>query len=273
MTIDHAPTDEDLNAYVDGELSAHERARVAQAIAANPALAERVATLSRLKSTVAGLAEGSVLTLDSLHLAKPRHRLPTAMVAASILAFSLIAGIIVSSYSLSPDNGTAPWVGQAKSLHLAWLGETASPYAREDFTAVLHKARQLLGRPALIPDMSSAKLTLSGIVFVGPQDGNVVRPLQLRYTGQHNCHVSLWLSPDSSVVQAAMVELNDGHSRGFYWNASGINYALFASGMDHKRLTLLARNVFEATRDRHSPPIHDQEELRVATKSAAPCRA
>ena len=49
-------TEELLNAYVDGELSPDDDARVAQAIARDPGLAARVATLSRVKSALSGLA-------------------------------------------------------------------------------------------------------------------------------------------------------------------------------------------------------------------------
>ena len=61
---DHAPSENDLNAYVDGELSPHEQARVAHAVAADPALAARVASLATLKSTVAGLADERPMTLE-----------------------------------------------------------------------------------------------------------------------------------------------------------------------------------------------------------------
>jgi anti-sigma factor RsiW len=42
----------DLNAYADGELLPTEAAGVARAVAEDPALADQVATLARLKATV-----------------------------------------------------------------------------------------------------------------------------------------------------------------------------------------------------------------------------
>ena len=49
------PTEQDLNAYVDSELSPQDDARVAQAIAQDPNIAARVATLTRLKSMLSTL--------------------------------------------------------------------------------------------------------------------------------------------------------------------------------------------------------------------------
>ena len=46
------PTWETLNAYMDGELSTAEAAKVARAVAERPLLADQIAYLSRLKATV-----------------------------------------------------------------------------------------------------------------------------------------------------------------------------------------------------------------------------
>jgi hypothetical protein len=43
--------------------------------------------------------------------------------------------------------------------------------------------------------------------------------------------------------------------------------------MDHARLTLLARTVYESTRTNHAPPEPRQHALRVASDAATPCRA
>ena len=51
------PSWEELNAYVDGELSPPDRAEVAAALAARPALAHRVAVLSKLKAAAGEATE------------------------------------------------------------------------------------------------------------------------------------------------------------------------------------------------------------------------
>jgi len=127
--------------------------------------------------------------------------------------------------------------------------------------------------PAHVPDLSSANLTLSDVAYFDDADGNKHRSAQLRYTGQSGCRVSLTLTHDATPLGTALSEVDDGRSRGFYWRVGEVNYALFATGMDTTRFTLVARNVYEATRENREPPEQHQRELRVATDTAAPCRA
>lgn len=55
MMDEQAMSWERLNAYVDGELAPADAAAVASAVAQDPGLARRVATLARLKANVTGL--------------------------------------------------------------------------------------------------------------------------------------------------------------------------------------------------------------------------
>ena len=270
---DRLPTDEDLNAYVDGELSPHDRARVAHAVAVDPSLADRVASLARLKSVVAGLAEERPMTFGDLGLAAPRRPRAMARIAASITAVFLLAGLAAGGYWGWRASESDAIVAEAKSRHLAWIQERAETEASDGFATLLRATMRRLQIPAHIPDMSGAKLTLSDVAYFDEDGENAARSVQLRYTGRRGCRVSLWLSHGPSSLAATLTETDDGRSRGFYWRAGDISYALFATGMDGTRFTLLARNVYEATRDNREPPEQHQRELRVATDTATPCRA
>lgn len=270
---DYTPSEEDLNAYVDGELSPHNRARVAQAVAADPKLADRIATLARLKSVVMGLSENQSMTLDDLGIATPRYSRPTTRIAASILAVVLIAGVVAAGFWNWRAAESDAWVATAKSRHLAWLTESGEQNTGDKLTSMLRVTMKRLEVPVHIPDMRSAKLTLSDAVYFQHDESEKYNAVQLRYTGRRGCRVSLTLSHGEAALDTSLSEVDDGHSRGFYWRNGEVNYALFATGMDTTRFTLLARNVYLATREKREPPEPKQRELRVATDTATPCRA
>jgi anti-sigma factor RsiW len=267
---DRLPTDEDLNAYVDGELSPHDRARVAHAVAADAALADRVAALARLKSVVAGIAEERPVTLGDIGLATHRRRTSFARFAASVAIVTMLASIAAGSYWGWRVIETDTLVAEAKTRHLAWLSDAADSGPEPDFSTVLNAAMRRLEGPAHVPDFASAKLTLSDVVYF---DQAAAPTVQLRYTGRRGCRVSLWLSHGPSPLDTSLTETEDAQARGFYWRVGDVSYALFATGMDTRRFTLLARNAYEATRDNREPPEPHRRELRVATDGAAPCRA
>jgi len=271
---DRVPTDQDLNAYVDGELSPHDRARVAHAIAGNPTLADQVAALARLKSVVAGLGEDRALSLNDLALTRRRKPRAMAMIAASVAVALLIAVIGVAGYDAWRASQADALVAEAKSHHLTWLAKaTAADDDGGDIAQVLRTTMRERHVPAHIPDMRSANLTLSDVANFGDGSAGAIKSMQLRYTGRRGCRVSLWLSQGPSPLATTLSESDDGRSRGFYWRVGDISYALFATGMDATRFSLLARNVYEATRADRDPPAQHQNELRVATDTAAPCRA
>jgi anti-sigma factor RsiW len=270
---DRTPSDEFLNAYVDGELSPHDRAWVAHAIATDPGIADKVAALARLKSVVAGLGDDRPLSLKDLGPTRSARPRAASGIAASVAAVVLIAGLAAGGYWGWRTTKAAALVAEAKSRHLAWLAEDIAADADGDIARIIRAALRRQRIPAHIPDMGSAKLTLSDVATFEDARAGTPGAMQLRYTGRRGCRVSLWLSHGSSSLATTLTESDDGRSRGFYWRVDTVSYALFATGMDTKRFTLLARNVYEATRDHREPPPQHARELRVATDTAAPCRA
>lgn len=271
--IYRVPNDEDLGAYIDGELSPHERAWVAEAVAADPSLAERVAALAKLKSVVAGIANERAMTLGDLGIVTPWHQRALPRIAASVAAVIVVAGLAIGGYHLWAAHNADAWLARAERRHLAWLREPLPQSAERNITALVRTALRRLDVPAHAPDMRGAKLTLSDIAHFTDYTGDTMRALQLRYTGQRGCRVSLFVSIDGAPLESALSTIEDGSTRGYYWRVGTVGYALFATGMDQKRLNLLAQNVYQTTRENRDPPAPQQRQLRVATDAAAPCRA
>lgn len=267
------PADAELSAYVDGELAPDDRARVAHAVAADAALAARVATLSKLKAAVVELAEPRALSLGDLDLPAPRARLSRRAIAASVLVLLLAAAAAGGAFWLWRDGAEDAWVARAKLRHLAWISAAETPATGDLLPVALRAALDSFSGAAHIPDMSGAKLTLTDVAVFRKSAAGEAEGVQLRYTGLRGCRVSLWLSHGKGYPNDALTESDDGASRGFTWRVGAVSYALFATGMDHARLTLLARTVYEATRVNKAPSEPRQHALRVASDAAIPCRA
>ena len=109
------PSWEELNAYVDGELSATDAAAVARALADDKTLADAVATLSRLKAaTQEGLEDFALPPTLSAH--RPWRK--TAM-SAALAAVMLIAAVV--SYRAWDTVPEPPaWLAAAWQAHDAW---------------------------------------------------------------------------------------------------------------------------------------------------------
>lgn len=269
---DLLPSDEILNAYVDGELSPHDRAQVAQAVAANAYLADRVAVLAQLKATVTKLGVQQPIRLGDLRVSVRPCR-PFKVIAASIVAATLVTGVIVASIWSSFISPAPEWVAQSRSQHLAWLQDQRQISSDEDFATLLRAKLQRLEIQQYLPDLSSTNLKLSDIAYFDDAGSNGPSAVQVRYTGQHGCRVSLTFSRGEKPLKIALTETDDGTSRGYFWRVGTINFALFSTGMDDRRFSLIARNVYEATRDKRTPPQEHEKELRIATNSAEPCKA
>jgi hypothetical protein len=267
------PGDETLSAYVDGELAPDDRAQVAHAVATDAALAARVAVLSKLKAAVAGLADERPVTLGDLDLPPPRARLPHRAIAASVLALLLVAATAGGAYWLWRGSAEDAWIAQVKLRHLSWISAAETPAAGDLLPVALRAALDGFPGAAHIPDMSGAKLTLTDVAVFRKSASRAAEGVQLRYTGLRGCRVSLWLSRGKPFPDETLTESDDGASRGFTWRVGAVSYALFATGMDHARLTLLARSVYETTHTNHAPPEPRQHALRVASDAAIPCRA
>jgi len=266
------PTDDELSAYVDGELSPHDRAQIAHAVATDPSLADQVAALARLKSVMSYLGDELALTQADLELAPPSRRPAIARIAAAVAVLILLAGVSAGGYWGWRTNETANWVAEAKDQHLAWIAENSDKDTEGNIAKLVRGTLLRIQAPVHVLDLSGTRLTLSDVAYLDTGNRNTAHSVQLRYTGHRGCQVSLRLSHGPSPLGTALHETDDGLSRGFYWRAGEFSYALFATGMDRNRFSLLARNVYEATRDNREPPEQHQRELRIATDKSTPCR-
>jgi anti-sigma factor RsiW len=264
MTREH-PDWEALNAYVDGELDAHDSARVARSVAIDPALADQVAILTRLKAAV---AEG--LEPVDLPAVKPKRRLRWyAVAAAVVLMVAAGVGTYVAQWPRQDDAGL---LQRAAAAHRTWVERDEADAVREVGAGVLLSSLHRLGPDAHVPDLSASRLTISMVTTV-PASGADGPALHIGYTGTRGCHVSLWISPAGGNLGPRLVERRAGPLRSFAWRAGSLAYALINSGMDEGRFSLIARTVHRATLERLPLDAEMRMALRESREASMPCSA
>lgn len=261
-------TDQDLNAYIDGELSPQHGAKVARAIAEDPEIAARVASLTRLKSALNGLAEEMPRPVA---LPDPHRTIRWLGIAASAGLFVAVGIVMLISYTPLGHQDDA-WYREALAEHTNWVRDPALPDAREVDANLFLASIERFGLPVQTPDLTSARLRLTYLRY-RPATETAAAALHLGYTGRHGCKVTLWASAAPEGLGTALTESRVDNLRGFLWRSGETGYALFATGMAERRFTVIASKVYEATRDRRGFDEDTRMALTGASSGAPPCRA
>jgi anti-sigma factor RsiW len=261
-------TEDLLNAYVDGELSPEDDARMAQAIARDPALAARVATLSRVKSALAGLADEPA---GRIHL--PGRQLSKTMlaIAASVgLLVAFLSGMLTGIPQFGEESNR--WHREAASIHAEWASGPAMPDASEVDANLYLASIDRLNLPFQAPDLTSAKLRLTYLKLY-EADPEYPAALHLGYTGRRGCQLTLWVTAAPRKLDTSLTEFREDKMRSFRWRQGKIAYALFATGMAENRFTMIAAKVHEATREMRGFDDETRLALREVSGKAPPCAA
>lgn len=261
-----------LNAYVDGELDAAERVRVANAVADDRDTAHAVAVLSRLKQATqdAGRAEmAETPAFDPPPPRRPRRRRSLWIAAtAAVLLVAAAVGLTIAPW---PNQESPAWIDTARAVHTEWAD---MPDSRDNGdpagTGAVLAAVEDFGRVPFVPDFSANKLTLTTIRTTRIR----ARPaIQLGYRGTRGCRVSLLVLAGSGEMPAELQRLESEAGPIFVWRGADLGYALLASGMDPKRLQLLAEAAHKATRTHSQPGERTRTALARSRAESEPCPA
>ena len=275
---DRKPDWRDLNAYADGELAASEAAGVARAVAEDPALADQVATLARLKATVQ--EEGQALLPNELAkicqaAAQPPHatgrpgRRTWAKLAgvAAAVAIALTAAALL--IPVGSETAEPAWRDLAVRLHQTWAGaepgEATEPTADTLLVSLSH-----LGQAAQVPDLSGARLTVGYLRPISSEHGD---GLHVGYRGTRGCRISLIILPAIQGLSGKPVALAGSAGQQHAWRIGDLGYALLASGMDPGHYAVVLKTVHEASRS--DAPVGPETRTALAESRARsrPCAA
>lgn len=260
------PTREELNAYVDGELSARDDARIAEAIAREPGLADRVAALTRLKSVLAETAEAPA---KPILLPRPGWSRGMLAVAASI---GLLIMVSVASGLALFGTENADWFDEARNIHADWALYPAAPEAREVDANSLLVSLDRIDLPVHTPDLTSARLRLTYLEYYRETE-DAPAAIHLGYTGRRGCRVTLWVTTAPQTLTTALTESRDGKLRGYRWRVGRVAYAMFATGMAEARFTMIADKVYKSSREHRGFDEETRMALNHASTTAPPCAA
>ena len=257
-----------LNAYDDCELSPDERAEVAARLAGRPDLAAQVAALTRVK---AALSETTgALDVDRLRetARSSTRRTPWWRIAAGI---ALLIGMGAAATVLTSRNDDRTvWLEQPLAAHQAWLADGGESFS-EGGAGPLLAGLASLGADASVPDLSAARLTITGVRLV---DASVTgRPaLHVGYAGTRGCRLTLWITPASNSAADGLTSHDLGAFRAYSWRAGDLAYAL-VSGMDPGRFAVIAETARKVTLERVQPAGETATALQRSRETSPPCKA
>ena len=262
------PNLDQLNAYVDGELPVSQRAEVAAAIAHDPEMADRVATLTRLKAAV---SESSETELPDALMPQAQPRPWWGVVAASAAVVAAAAGLFLAQSLMDPTADVVAVVAEAAQSHAALLraeDEGADLQSAGPFAVAL---TGFADGVAFVPDLSGAKLT---VIFHRMIPGTAGAPprFHVLYGGEHGCRLSVWMAPASGDLDEA---LRQGEAAGFVtygWQADGIDYVI-VSAIAAARYRLIAETVHRLTFERHPVEPEAVVALNLIHQDSPPCLA
>ena len=266
-----APSWETLNAYVDGELPAGAAAEVARALARDSALASQVASLTRLKAATQDVAK-DLDGVGGIVLPRPPNRRwwPPALAASLGLVLAIgLAATLVPNLAKHPP----AWVTQARNAHEAWA-TPQDPVPLEVGGVVLVALGQAGSGgylKAYLPDLNSARLTLTHLESVALADG--VAALHAGYRGTRGCKITLLVLAGGEGLPRELTRHDDAVLHAFAWRAGPLGYVLLAEGMDEARLELIAETVHRATIENIPVNAETRTALRESRERSQPCLA
>lgn len=259
------PSLEELNAYVDNELSQEQAADVALAIARDPETARKVALLARLRSVVPGAIDTPELSLPA-----PKSRWPkyAAMLAAACVAF-IIAGAGILFYLSVDRTDGGDWLNAAWQLHDAWDGPSPDVAATPSPIRVARQGADLID--AYVPDLSAAKLSVVHVETQRTLGG--ARAVVIGYAGTRGCKLTLVaaMAPGPLVDEPRFFA--QGGRTAYGWRVGKLGYLLVAEGMARERLDLITDIVRRASLRRLPLDEVTRTALMENRRDSKPCLA
>ncbi len=228
-----------LSAFVDGELPAHEAARVAEAIAASPVLAQRVARLHQMKAALAGY--GADLPLPDMPHLPPRSVRVSPLRRGKLVAQGSVAALFAVLVF-----GVAP-VSAPVSVPVAAL-ETVAPapaLALHDGWLAAPPQALVLEFPAEFGWMQDATRA-SGLQLVhqSADPGQI----HLGFKGPNACRLSLFVSEVSAPEHPLRLTVSDSVQYAI-WQRNGLTFEMVARDMATARFVTVATGLHQGSKD------------------------
>ncbi|UVA77810.1 anti-sigma factor family protein [Pandoraea commovens] len=266
--------DNELHAYVDGELPPQRRAELDNALATDPALAAAVSELVALRRALHERYDDVLDEPVPPRLQRPadvQAPMPRGKVAANWprfagLAAALVVGIgigvqgnrlwsaretnasAIAMREAAPSlataaDGAARFARRAAIAHVVYMPEIQRPTGMDGESEARFSKwiASRLETAAQAPDLSSRGFHLSGGRVLPDSDEHVV---QYMYRNDAGERITVCISPAGVEGQPAAFRFyEDGPVRVFYWVDKTFGYAI-SGGIDRATLTGLSQDVY-----------------------------
>jgi anti-sigma factor RsiW len=247
-------TDADVNAYVDGQLAPARMPAVEEAIARDPAVAQRIAELRAQNAALRDafdpwLAEAppARLVAAATGPAPARPRVPAWLGVSAAAAASLVIGVAVGWFgrdaSLQREGTPTTFTRQAALVHALYAGDANRPveiWAAEEKRLVNWLSKRL-GFAVHAPDLNPLGFALVGGRLVA---GNELPTALFVYENPDKQRLTLQVrkqvaGPSETAFRYA---LEDGVGV-YYWIDEHCSYAL-SGNLDRAQLLTIGRVVY-----------------------------
>lgn len=266
---DNAVAENELQAYVDGQLDGRHRAAIESYLAAHPGEAARLAAYraqniglhalfdphpgnrlsdDKLPPRIAALAGALDARLaDTKAEAAPSHRLRNLAASVALLLAAGTAGWIAMAQISPRDDSLVAFTRQAAETPLQPATDVANATtADSERQVVAWLAAQPGDVPATVPDLESLGFRLTGEDILPGAGGPPAA--QLHYQDDSGQRVTLTMRAGGKAGQTSFTFTRDGNASRFVWQDAHMAYSLVGD-MAQEKLLKIAEAVSRSLRE------------------------
>lgn len=249
QSADSAPiTEEMLHAFVDGQLSAADAARVEDWLAENPDQAEEVAAWMDQNAALRDLFAPSG-DMPDLSIAPANNNTPparTVWLSAAAAMVALVVGLSGGWFArgslVANDQMIGTLVREAVTAHLVYSVDPHRPVevaASEEETLIRWLSNRV-GHQLAAPDLTAQGYELVGGRLVSVTEGPAA---QFMYENAAGERITLFASKGATGQLASFSFNQQGETGSFYWEDADLSYAIVGD-VDRDALNSLALAVY-----------------------------
>ena len=245
------PSDDDLHAYVDGQLGEGRRAAVEAWLAANPAAAERVRAWQKQRAALhagfdAVLTEPVPQRLQQAARRLSADRRPLFRVAAAVgwLALGSVIGYAIRGSQPAGEGGPPPIARSAAIAHAVYAPEIRHPVevGADQEAHLVQWLSKRLGAPLKVPHLAGEGYALVGGRLLPGESGPVA---QFMYEDGSGKRLTLYVRTDATDSrETAFRYALEGQVGVFYWLDGRLGYAL-SGELPREKLLALAESAYK----------------------------
>ncbi|HMV01539.1 MAG TPA: anti-sigma factor [Rhodocyclaceae bacterium] len=252
MNASLPPNEDELHAYVDGELETDRRAAIAAWLGDHPDAAARVADWQEQKRLLFAAYGPIMAEVPPPHLEAAANRRPRASpplglrLAAAVgwLALGAVIGYGVKATSPAREAGLSPIAHSAAIAHVVYTPEVRHPVevAADQEAHLVQWLSKRLGMPLRVPQLSADGFALVGGRLLPGESGPVA---QFMYEDGSGKRLTLYVRADAAENRETAFRFAlEGKVGVFYWLDGKLGYAI-SGELPREKLLNIAESAYK----------------------------